>query len=479
MESGDISKNEVNRSHPVKIVAFYSLADLQDYEGFQKHLNVWKRHSKITWLDIIAGQELQKTSEENIANADLLLFFVSSDALDQNDFYQSMEWALKEKKKHQTIIPILVSPCQLQGVYLNKLKFLPKDGKPISEYDSKKVAYQEISLSLISLIPGLSEEEKEQATGKQPQVDRIDYPSNRPPSRKPVQERKLFWEQRGIEILLVLLIVSIVGATGTYFYIHTRRNIPLMPTGVVLSSPIPSHRASPTRIIQPSAIPSSVIPQANTSSFLSIVQNQKPSPINFSQIEWDNRSFSEATCTPDDQNNVLTVVEKPNGGAFSCLYHSPPPLNMALQVSAIAKPENLMPNFIGVIFRDSTSGNTNKYYLYKIDVSSGKWFFNEGTGTGQKPLEGGLIGSILAPKNTLNILEVVILHQNIYLYANDKCVLEYKATSPLYAFGTIGMYVGTPTSQVTYSKLALWQLSPTLNIQDNVVNGENACLAEV
>ena len=46
------------------------------------------------------------------------------------------------------IVPIIVEPCDWKNSPLNKLKVIPKDGKPINEWTNENAAYLNIVTEL-------------------------------------------------------------------------------------------------------------------------------------------------------------------------------------------------------------------------------------------------------------------------------------------------------------------------------------------
>ncbi|MFC6096321.1 toll/interleukin-1 receptor domain-containing protein [Flavobacterium qiangtangense] len=130
----------------MKAFISYSHRDSQYLERLQVHLAQARRDSLISeWTDqkIDAGANLDQNISEALTSSELFLALVSPDYLASNYCYEKeFETALQMQEEGKLIIvPIIVEPCEWQKTPFGKLKAIPKDGKPVSEYTNQNVAF--------------------------------------------------------------------------------------------------------------------------------------------------------------------------------------------------------------------------------------------------------------------------------------------------------------------------------------------------
>lgn len=130
----------------MKIFISYSHKDEKALDRLHTHLAVLKREGTIqTWYDreILPGSEIDNAIIQNLDNSDVFLPLVSPDFLASNYCYeQEMDYAInKHDAEKIRILPVVIEPCDWLSTPLQKFKALPKDGRPISEWENENNAY--------------------------------------------------------------------------------------------------------------------------------------------------------------------------------------------------------------------------------------------------------------------------------------------------------------------------------------------------
>lgn len=141
----------------MKVFLSYSHKDQAVLERLKVHLRPLQRAGKITaWYDheIRAGGELDKEISEQLEASDLFLLLISPDFLN-SDYCVERELArAMERHEEDTarVIPIIVEPCHWQLSDFKKLKALPKDAKPISDWTNDNTAYLNIVQEIVRVV---------------------------------------------------------------------------------------------------------------------------------------------------------------------------------------------------------------------------------------------------------------------------------------------------------------------------------------
>lgn len=125
----------------------YSHKDVDALKRLHIHLANLQREGRIgTWYDreILAGDVLDDEISEELEAADLFLLMVSPDFIASNYCVErEMQRALERHETREArVVPIIVEPCDWAAMpELRRLKAVPKDGKPISEWANENNAY--------------------------------------------------------------------------------------------------------------------------------------------------------------------------------------------------------------------------------------------------------------------------------------------------------------------------------------------------
>lgn len=137
----------------MKAFISYSHKDGWALERLHTHLAVLRREGQIdAWFDrnILAGDELDGEIEEQLEASDLFCLLVSPDFLASDYCYErEMARALERHDAGESrVVPIIVEPCDWLASPLHKLKALPRDGKPVSEWTNHNNAFLDIVTEL-------------------------------------------------------------------------------------------------------------------------------------------------------------------------------------------------------------------------------------------------------------------------------------------------------------------------------------------
>lgn len=135
----------------------YSHHDQAILERLHKHLAQLKRDNLLqAWTDhnILAGETLDVEIDNALAISGLFIALLSPDYIASEYCYEKeFESALK---KHQEgtiiIVPVIVEPCEWTNTPFKNFKALPKDGKPISEWENPNTALLFVVQQLRNLI---------------------------------------------------------------------------------------------------------------------------------------------------------------------------------------------------------------------------------------------------------------------------------------------------------------------------------------
>ena len=126
-------------------------------DNFKNHITPLKDKGLIEdWYDreLFAGEEHQKKIDNNLDDADIICLFISANFLSSNSCKKEKEKVLElQKKKGISIIPIILSPCGwLDDNEISKLIVLPKDGKPITDFQNQDDAFHDVYNELKKVI---------------------------------------------------------------------------------------------------------------------------------------------------------------------------------------------------------------------------------------------------------------------------------------------------------------------------------------
>ncbi|BCL79632.1 TIR domain-containing protein [Ktedonobacteria bacterium brp13] len=142
---------------PIKLV--YSLAPADDAfrEQLSAHLHSLVQNGLLSeWHKqlIPAGVEVAHERRRAWRSADIILLLLSADYFLSEDYDdQEMQQALERHRSGQTlIVPILIRPCDWQSTVVAHLQCLPRNGKPVTQWDDRDESLLSIAQELRHLI---------------------------------------------------------------------------------------------------------------------------------------------------------------------------------------------------------------------------------------------------------------------------------------------------------------------------------------
>ena len=146
----------------MKAFISYAHRDEAVLDRLHTHLAMLRREGAIDdWYDrdILAGGDIDQEIASQLESCELFLPLVSPDFLASDYCYETeMTRALERHNDGETrVVPIIVEPCDWTNSPLHRLKAIPKDGKPISEWTNDNAAYLNIVTELRRLIANSSE----------------------------------------------------------------------------------------------------------------------------------------------------------------------------------------------------------------------------------------------------------------------------------------------------------------------------------
>ena len=132
-------------------------------QKIDEHLSLLKRQGLISsWYDhkITAGKNLDEEIARQLERAQIILLLVSS-AFIASDycFCTELQRAIERHRAGLTrVVPIIVKPCDWKSSPFGKLKALPRDGKPITTWNTQDEAYFNIAVGIREVIKELNAE---------------------------------------------------------------------------------------------------------------------------------------------------------------------------------------------------------------------------------------------------------------------------------------------------------------------------------
>ncbi len=146
----------------IKLFYSYSHKDQQHREKMEKSLTLLRDQDGILkdWSDqqILPGQHISEKIREQIMETDIFVFLLSQDFIASEPCREEWSLASKIASERPSIIrvPIILSECSWKHMEgMSQLKALPKDGKPIKNFQDKETAWQQVYEGLRELIEEL------------------------------------------------------------------------------------------------------------------------------------------------------------------------------------------------------------------------------------------------------------------------------------------------------------------------------------
>jgi TIR domain len=147
----------------------YAHADEDLKKELDKYLKVLKRSSKIqSWndRDLIPGQEYDAEIMSALGNANVILLLISID-FNSSDFIWDKELAAAMKRHEEGtahVVPVILRRCDWSKMPYAKLQALPRNARPVTEYDNRDEAFTEIAKGIESLVDYMNSRQATQST---------------------------------------------------------------------------------------------------------------------------------------------------------------------------------------------------------------------------------------------------------------------------------------------------------------------------
>lgn len=138
---------------PIRIFYSYSHKDESLRRRLETHLASLRRQGLIIeWHDrqIEAGEGWKSAIDQNLQAAHIVLLLVSPDFINSDYCYSiEMTAALERHDSGEArVIPIIMRPCVWTALPFGKLQALPKDGKPLTTWSNRDLAFVDITTGI-------------------------------------------------------------------------------------------------------------------------------------------------------------------------------------------------------------------------------------------------------------------------------------------------------------------------------------------
>jgi len=169
----------------VQISVFCSYADPDKplLEELEVHLSALKRQRLIsTWHkgEIVPGTDKAQAIGTQLERASVVLLLVSPDYLASDSCYEAeMQRAIERHEAQEArVLPIIVRPCDWTYTPFAGLQSLPLEGEPVTEWQSRDRAWNDVVAGIRRAIEDLSRLSVNAPRSALPPVGNIPYPRN-------------------------------------------------------------------------------------------------------------------------------------------------------------------------------------------------------------------------------------------------------------------------------------------------------------
>lgn len=132
----------------IKLFYSYSHKDETFREELLTHLAVLGQDGLIDeWHDrkIGAGDNLDEQIDKNLESAHIILLLFSPDFIASEACHKEVEKAMRLRDEKQIdVIPVILRDCAWRDTSVHDLLAIPKDGKPITNWDNRDKAWQDV-----------------------------------------------------------------------------------------------------------------------------------------------------------------------------------------------------------------------------------------------------------------------------------------------------------------------------------------------
>jgi len=156
-----------SKTVPLNIFYSYAHKDEKSRAELSKHLAPFRRAGSIKeWYDgdIEAGEEFERAINENIYDADIILLIISVNFVNSDYCWEKeMSVALKlHDSSSAQVIPVMLNPISvpISAMPFGKIKVLPKDGKPVSHWETQSDGWNDVATTIGGIIEHLNNSKK-------------------------------------------------------------------------------------------------------------------------------------------------------------------------------------------------------------------------------------------------------------------------------------------------------------------------------
>lgn len=147
--------------NPLPIFCSYAQEDEKLRKKLHKHLTLLQNNHLITtWDDrhITPGTDRSHTIDQYLKKSAVILLLISPDYLASVSCYKTeMPQALERHRMGKAlVIPVLLRPVDLDATPFAHLQCLPRNGKPVTQWDNQDTALREIAKELRHLLEDMS-----------------------------------------------------------------------------------------------------------------------------------------------------------------------------------------------------------------------------------------------------------------------------------------------------------------------------------
>lgn len=161
-QSGEANNTSILKQAPIKIFYCYARKDDGLRGRLEQHLAPLKYEGLIVeWYDrkISAGKDYQQEILLHIDTSDILLALITPDFMSSN-YCQGIELR-RALDKHTfgelRVIPVILRPVDWLNTPLGRLQALPKDGKPVTKWESVDDALLDVTQDIRKVVEELQE----------------------------------------------------------------------------------------------------------------------------------------------------------------------------------------------------------------------------------------------------------------------------------------------------------------------------------
>ncbi|MCC7505998.1 MAG: toll/interleukin-1 receptor domain-containing protein [Saprospiraceae bacterium] len=159
----------------IQVFIAYSRSDQSYLEELRKHLIPLERNGKISvWTDsnIEPGHRWDDAIKSQNNQAGIILLLISADSL-ASDYFSGEEVRLaigRHEKGEAVVVPVILKRCLWKETPLAAIQALPKDGKPIANWDSRDDAWEFIAQSVNQMVEKIRLNKQQQEDRQKDQV---------------------------------------------------------------------------------------------------------------------------------------------------------------------------------------------------------------------------------------------------------------------------------------------------------------------